>query len=77
MKFQATRRASIWLQERISELRTQATLAERAVLDFKGKNNIVDTGGGRLIGDQDLAEVNSQLILARAATAEAKASRPD
>jgi polysaccharide biosynthesis transport protein len=43
-----------------------------AVLDFKGKNNIVDTGGG-LIGDQDLAEVNSQLILARAATAEAKA----
>jgi hypothetical protein len=24
-KFQATRRASIWLQERISELRTQAT----------------------------------------------------
>ena len=72
-KFQATRRVSIWLQERISELRTQATLAERAVLDFKAKNNIVDTGGGRLIGDQDLAEVNSQLIVARAATAEAKA----
>jgi polysaccharide biosynthesis transport protein len=61
------------LQERISELRTQATAAERAALDFKGKNNIVDTGGGRLIGDQELAEVNSQLILARAATAEAKA----
>ncbi len=72
-KYQATRRASVWLQERISELRTQATAAERAVVDFKGKNNIVDTGGGRLINDQQLVEVNSQLILARAATAEAKA----
>lgn len=72
-KYQATRRASLWLQERIAELRTQATAAERAVLDFKGKNNIVDAGGGRLINDQELVEVNSQLILARAATAEAKA----
>ncbi|HUI21183.1 MAG TPA: polysaccharide biosynthesis tyrosine autokinase [Methylocella sp.] len=72
-KYQATRRASLWLQERIAELRTQATAAERAVLDFKGKNNIVDAGGGRLINDQQLVEVNSQLILARAATAEAKA----
>jgi succinoglycan biosynthesis transport protein ExoP len=72
-KYQAARRASAWLQERIVELRTQATASERAVVDFKGKNNIVDAGGGRLINEQQLAEVNSQLILARAATAEAKA----
>lgn len=72
-KYQAARRASRWLQERISELRTQATAAERAVVDFKSKNNIVDAGGGRLMSEQQLAEVNSQLILARAATAEAKA----
>jgi polysaccharide biosynthesis transport protein len=72
-KYQATRRASVWLQERIAELLTQATAAERAVLDFKGKNNIVDAGGGRLINEQELVEVNGQLILVRAATAEAKA----
>ena len=72
-KYQATRRASVWLQQRISELRTQATAAEHAVLDFKEKHNIVDTGGGRLINEQELVEVNSQLILARAATDEAKA----
>jgi succinoglycan biosynthesis transport protein ExoP len=71
-KYQATRRASVWLQDRIKELRTQATAAQRAVVDFKEKNNIVDTGG-RLMTDQQLAEVNSQLVLARAATAEAKA----
>jgi hypothetical protein len=36
-KYQATRRASLWLQERIAELRTQATAAERAVLDQRQK----------------------------------------
>lgn len=72
-KYEAARRASVWLQERINELRTQATAAQHAVLDFKEKHNIVDTGGGRLINEQELVEVNSQLILARAATDEAKA----
>jgi polysaccharide biosynthesis transport protein len=71
-KYQATRRASSWLQDRIQELRRQASTAERAVLDFKKANNIVDSGG-RLIGEQQLAELNSQIVLARAATAEAHA----
>src|SRR5207245_911073 len=71
-KYQATRRASTWLQERIQELRQEASTAEKAVLDFKKANNIVDTGG-RLIGEQQLAELNSQLVLARANTAEARA----
>ena len=44
-KYQATRRASAWLQDRIKELRDQVSTAERAVVDFKTKNNIVSTGG--------------------------------
>lgn len=71
-KYQATRRASVWLQDRIKELRTQASVAQRAVVDFKIANNIVDSGG-RLMNEQQLAEVNSQLVMAHAATAEAKA----
>lgn len=71
-KYQATRRAGVWLQDRIKELRTQASAAQKAVVDFKQSNNIVDTGG-RLMNEQQLAEVNSQLIMARAATAESKA----
>ncbi|MCK1663451.1 polysaccharide biosynthesis tyrosine autokinase [Bradyrhizobium sp. 151] len=71
-KYQATRRASVWLQDRIKELRTQASAAQKAVVDFKTSNNIVDAGG-RLMNEQQLAEVNSQLIMAHAATAEAKA----
>jgi succinoglycan biosynthesis transport protein ExoP len=80
-KYQAAKRAGVWLLDRINELRAQAAGAQRAVVDFKKQNNLVDTGpapGGavgekRLMNDQQLSEVNSQLILASAATAEAKA----
>jgi succinoglycan biosynthesis transport protein ExoP len=75
--------ASAWLQDRINELKAQVTSADRAVLAFKEKNNIVDFGGAngapgagassRLIGEQQLFELNSQLSTARAATSEAKA----
>jgi polysaccharide biosynthesis transport protein len=71
-KYQTTRRAAVWLQDRLKELREQSTNAERAVVDFKTKNNIVDTGG-RLMNEQQLAELNSALIQARAQTAESKA----
>jgi succinoglycan biosynthesis transport protein ExoP len=71
-KYQATRRASLWLQDRISELREQASAAERAVIVYKEKNNMVDAGG-RLLSEQQLAELSSQSIAARALTAETKA----
>jgi succinoglycan biosynthesis transport protein ExoP len=71
-KYQTTRRAGVWLQDRINELREQSTTAERAVVDFRAKNNIVDTGG-RLMNEQQLVELNSGLMQARAQTAEAKA----
>ncbi|MFG1266193.1 polysaccharide biosynthesis tyrosine autokinase [Xanthobacter aminoxidans] len=71
-KYQATRRASVWLQDRIAELRDQALAADRAVQDFKAKNNIIDTQRG-LISDQQLSELNTQLITARTSVAEAEA----
>jgi succinoglycan biosynthesis transport protein ExoP len=71
-KYQSTKRAALWLQDRLKELRTQATDADRAEVDFKAKNNIVDTGG-RLLNEQQLAELNSALVMARAQTAEAQA----
>ena len=72
-RYQAARRASIWLQERIAELRNQSTTAARAVEDYKQKNNIVDTGNHGLLTDLQVQETNSQVIGAAAATAEAKA----
>lgn len=71
-KYQTTRRAGVWLQERLHELREDASIAERAVVDFKNKNGMVDAGG-RTINEQQLAELNSELVVARAQTAEASA----
>ena len=51
----------------------QAAAQQRAVVQFREKNNIVDVAGGRLLNDQQLSELDSQLILAQAATAQAKA----
>jgi succinoglycan biosynthesis transport protein ExoP len=71
-KYEATRRAGTWMRDRIKELRDQSTNAERAVVDFKVKNNIV-AASGKLMNEQQLSEQNSSLIQARAQTAEAKA----
>ncbi|MBR0797169.1 polysaccharide biosynthesis tyrosine autokinase [Bradyrhizobium jicamae] len=71
-KYQASRRAAVWLQDRLKELRAQASAAERAVVDYKAKNNIVDAGG-RLLTEQQLAELNSGLTEARNKRAEAEA----
>lgn len=77
-KFQAVRRASGWLEDRMKELRQQASDADQAVLAYKERNKIVDVGGSssngpRLIGEQQIEELNTQLSTARAAAAEANA----
>jgi succinoglycan biosynthesis transport protein ExoP len=71
-KYQARRRASEWLKGRVEELRQQAAAAEQAVNTFKSENNIVAVGG-KLINDQDVAELNSQFLISRAKTSEALA----
>ncbi|MCP3384035.1 polysaccharide biosynthesis tyrosine autokinase [Bradyrhizobium sp. CCGUVB4N] len=81
-KYEATRRASKWLEERMTELRTQATAVDRAVLDYKQNNNIVDIGiasspGGastsmRALEEQQLGDLASQLSAARMASSDAK-----
>jgi succinoglycan biosynthesis transport protein ExoP len=71
-KYQASRVAAGWLQDRMKELRAQASVAEREVADFKAKNNIVDTGG-RLLNEQRLAELSSALTMARSQREEAEA----
>ncbi len=66
-----TRRASDWLQARIGGLHDQAIAADKAAQAFKAKTNIVDTDKG-LMNERHLGELNSQLVLARAHTADAK-----
>jgi succinoglycan biosynthesis transport protein ExoP len=71
-KYQANRRAGDWLQERLQALREQAASAERAVVDFKAKNNIV-AASGTLINEKQLSEITSELATARAHASDVQA----
>lgn len=73
-KYQSTMRASTWLQDRIRELRDQATAGEQAVVDYQRDHNIniLDTAG-KSTSEQRVSELNSQLLIARSKTAEARA----
>ncbi|WP_442129085.1 polysaccharide biosynthesis tyrosine autokinase [Rhizobium leguminosarum] len=73
-KYDATRRASGWLQERIDELKQKALDSDLAVQKFRTVNNLVTTGGQyQLLSDQQLSELTTQLITAQAETAKARA----
>ena len=71
-KYQANRRTGDWLQERLQTLREQAAASERAVIEFKAKNNIVTTGN-TLINERQLTDLNAQLATARTKTSDVQA----
>jgi polysaccharide biosynthesis transport protein len=74
-KYEATKVATSWLQGRINDLHDDLAKAETAVVQFKTKNNIVSTGGtdNRLVGQQQISELNTELLKARGASADARA----
>jgi polysaccharide biosynthesis transport protein len=71
-KSRSAKTAGQWIQNRLIELKAQASDADQALQRYKIENNIVDTSRGLLTQEQ-LSDLNSQLINARTATAEAKA----
>lgn len=71
-KYQASRSAGDWLQERLQNLRDQAATAERAVVQFKAKNNIV-SAGGTLVSEQQLSDTSAALGKTRAQVANLQA----
>jgi len=58
-KSQAARRANVWLQDRMSELRKLAESTERTALEYKARNSAVATPASPLT-DQQLTELASQ-----------------
>ncbi|WP_137389847.1 GumC family protein [Rhodoligotrophos defluvii] len=71
-RFQATKLATDWLNDRLAALRTTVQASENAVELYKQQNNLVSTGGQDLY-EQQLGQLNEQLVLARADVAEKKA----
>jgi succinoglycan biosynthesis transport protein ExoP len=72
-EYDAARRASDWLEERIPEVRAKSEDAQKAVVEYKHEHDIVETVGGRLIDDQRLADLNTKLNAAHDEAANAKA----
>lgn len=71
-KYDATRRASGWLQDRIAELRQKSVESDLAVQKFRTANGLV-AAGSVLVADQQLTELNSAMIVAQSDTARAQA----
>ncbi|WP_162419635.1 Wzz/FepE/Etk N-terminal domain-containing protein [Microvirga brassicacearum] len=63
-KYEATRQANSWLQKRLDELRQQSVESDLAVQRFRLANNLIAVGG-QLVSDLQLAELNTQLSVAR------------
>lgn len=68
-KYEATARASEWLNSHLSDLRKKVEDSEKAVALFQQQNNLAQTKGATLT-DQQVSELNSQLIIASADVAQ-------
>ncbi|MGN6768300.1 MAG: polysaccharide biosynthesis tyrosine autokinase [Rhizobiaceae bacterium] len=68
--FDATEQASIWLQGRIDDLRERSQQAALETEKYRAAHGLTSTSG-ELLSDQQLSDLNKQLILAQADTANA------
>lgn len=71
-KFEATKRASTWLNERVATLRADVDRAESTVEAFREVRAIAE-GQGVELTSQQLGELNSRIIVAQAERGEAQA----
>ncbi len=70
-KLLSTSRVSRWLEERLATLREEVQRAEAAVERYRAENNLVSAQReGPTLSDQELADLNKELILAKAELAE-------
>lgn len=75
-QFESANRSRTWVSDQLSDMRSRLLDAESAVEEYRAKNNLASSIGNRApLGDEQLSELNTQLILARAETAEAKARK--
>ncbi|MHA1112888.1 MAG: GumC family protein [Alphaproteobacteria bacterium] len=67
-----TVRASEWLTDRVDELGKRLLESEKRLEEFRRGSGIIEVGGASVLSNQ-LTELNSKLIVARAQNAEAEA----
>lgn len=82
-RFDAVRRASLWMEQRLGELRQDVIRTDQAVQDFRRKNDIYVTGAGtggaaisgqgQLLADQALARLSEEAAAAERVRVERQA----
>jgi exopolysaccharide transport family protein len=72
-RFEAARRASVWLSERLLGLRQQLRDSEEAVAQFRAANGLVQSSGASPLTQQQLSDLNAKLIDAKTDLAQKKA----
>ena len=72
-QYEASQRANEWMKGRLAVLHKELNATESAVQSYKEDNNIVQNESHDTLSDQQLSELNSNLIVARADSAQAKA----
>ena len=70
-KFEASQKVTNWLSEQLEELKTKVADSERAVEIYRLEKGLSEGAGTGLLAEQ-LSEINSQLIIAKAERAEAE-----
>lgn len=71
-KFDAIRRGTTWLNDRLETLRMAVARSEEALADYRRSAGLIDSGG-RLPSQQNLTELNSQLIVTQGRRSEQQA----
>lgn len=70
-RYDMTRQASNWLQDRLADLKTKLTESERRLQEYRDKAGIIDTKGFAQSGaGQQISDINQRLIEARIRLAE-------
>lgn len=73
-RFEAAKRASAWLSDRLVELRRQLRESEEAVAKFRADNGLIQSANANVtLNQQQLADLNAKLVAARADLAEKEA----
>ncbi|NBX86545.1 MAG: polysaccharide biosynthesis tyrosine autokinase [Proteobacteria bacterium] len=71
-KFDATKRANDWMNDRLKQMQRDVQTAQLAVERFREQHGLTEAKGV-LLSDQQISDLNSQLILSRTQLAEAQA----
>lgn len=66
---ETARRGAVWLEGRLNELGLKAKEAAIAAEEFRNRHNITAIGASSTLDQQQLSEISSQVLAARAATA--------